>query len=114
MESTKEKVTGLWKKYWDVNAGLSHPSKGLKRIAKLFYYIYLVLGIVGAAACLISFFRALFDWGEFQIMPLLMVVITPLLCKFLGWLSTLSLAAVAVVVESHEKHLEEYNKADAK
>ena len=58
MENTKGKVQGIWKKYWDVNAGLSHPSKSIKRIAKVFYYFYLVAGIVGAAACLISFCSA--------------------------------------------------------
>ena len=112
MENTKGKIQGIWKKYWDVKAGLSHPSKSIKRIAKVFYYFYLVMGIVGAVACLISFFQALFGWGEFSFAALLMTVLTPLICKFLGWLSTLGLASVAVVVESHEKHLEEYNKAE--
>lgn len=110
MENTKGKIQGIWKKYWDVNAGLSHPSKSIKRIAKVFYYFYLVAGIVGAVACLFSFFQALFSWGDFNIGALLMTILTPLICKFLGWLSTLGMAAVAVVVESHEKHLEEYNK----
>ena len=52
MENVKGKAQGIWKKYWDVNAGLSHPSKSIKRIAKVFYYFYLVAGIVGAAAAL--------------------------------------------------------------
>lgn len=102
----KDKAKNLWKKYWDVESGLSHPAKSIKRIAKIFYYFYLVLGLVGAVGCLISFF----DNPSFA--PILMVFLTPLICKFLGWISTLGLSAVAVVVESHEKHLEEYNKAE--
>lgn len=98
----------ILKKYFETEAGQVRPSKSIRTLARISYWVYLVLGAVAAAGCLFAFIGSLFHTYtmDMAILYLLLSVISPLFCKLLGWMSSLSLRAIAVVVESHEKNLD--------
>lgn len=100
-------------KYFETEAGLTRPSVSLKKIARGIYWLYLILGVIAMVGCLIGFFNLL-DWdGEMAFLFLILGAISPLVFKLMGWLSSLSLRAIAVVVESHEKNLGQPGTAPA-
>ena len=94
-------------KYFETEAGQVRPSKSIRTLARISYWCYLILGAVAAVVCLIGFIGNLFHkyTMDMAFVYLLLSVIIPLFCKLLGWMSSLSLRAIAVVVESHEKNL---------
>ncbi|MBR3764240.1 MAG: hypothetical protein IKK57_06775 [Clostridia bacterium] len=103
----------MLKKYFETEAGQVRPSKSIRTLARISYWVWLILGAVAAVGCLVT---GLVNMGyadeSFIVVMILCAVLSPLVCKLMGWLSSLSLRAVAVVVESHEKNLDLQPEAD--
>lgn len=95
----------ILKMYFETEAGQTHPSKSIKRLAQIIYWIYLIGGLVALVGCLLAAFSIMDYNHEAGYLYLFIAVLCPFVCKLIGWLTSLSLRAIAVVVESHEKNL---------
>lgn len=89
----------LLKKYFETDAGLTHPSQSIKKISKAIYWIYLILGVLGLLYSIVGLFQ------EDEIWILFVGILFLLGGKLLGWLSSLGLRCFSIILESHEKHL---------
>lgn len=96
----------ILKKYFETEAGLTRPSKSIRTLARISYWFYLILGVIAMFGCLIGFLNMLDIGMEVSIMFLLLAAICPFVFKLMGWMSSLTLRAIAVVLESHEKNLD--------
>lgn len=95
----------ILKKYFETEAGQTRPSKSIKTMARVFYWFYLIVGVVAFVGCLLAAFSIMDYNHEAGYLYLVIAVLCPFVCKLIGWLTSLSLRAVAVVVESHEENL---------
>lgn len=96
----------ILKKYFETEAGQTRPSKSIKTIARIFYWFYLIMGVVALVGCLLATLNTMDYNHEAGYLYLVIAVLCPFVCKLIGWLTSLSLRAIAVVVESHEKNLD--------
>lgn len=92
-------------KYFETEAGQTRPSKSIKTMARVFYWFYLIVGVVAFVGCLLAAFNIMDYNHEAGYLYLVIAVLCPFVCKLIGWLTSLSLRAIAVVVESHEENL---------
>lgn len=86
------------RKYFETEAGQTRPSKSIKTIARITYWVWLIMGVVAVVGSLLAFKNAGEGW-------LVLAVLSLPLCKLMGWLSSLGLRAIAVVLESHELNI---------
>ena len=91
-------MMNIIKMYFETEAGQTHPSKSIKTIARIIYWVWLIMGLVALVGSLF----AIPNMGEGWLAA---AVLSLPLCKLMGWLSSLGLRAIAVVVESHEWNL---------
>lgn len=97
---------GIFEAYFETEAGLSTPSKSIKKLANFAYWCHLVLGVIAGVGCFImALARFIEGFFAFGVLLLLGVVIVPLFFKLLGWLAAFPLRTIAVIVESHENAL---------
>ncbi|MBR3765280.1 MAG: hypothetical protein IKK57_12125 [Clostridia bacterium] len=92
-------------------------SQSIELVAKVVYWFHLILGFLGALAAWVGavvyiidgYATDYFPWNLLNLLALFLGgFVSMLLSKFFGWLSTIFLRAIAVVVASHEKHLQEH------
>lgn len=95
----------ILKKYFETEAGQTCPSKSIKTIARIFYWFYLIVGVIALVGCLLAAFSIMDYNHEAGYLYLGIAVLSPVICKLIGWVTSLSLRAIAVVVESHEENL---------
>ncbi len=88
----------ILKKYFETEAGQTRPSKSIKTIARITYWVWLIMGVVAVVGSLLASKNAGEGW-------LVLAVLSLPLCKLMGWMSSLGLRAIAVVLESHELNL---------
>lgn len=108
------------KRYFKVESDKRTISQSIELIAKVVYWFHLVMGFLGAlgiwggALVYIVDGFAYHDFPDNLIMLAMLIAggfASMLLSKFIGWMSTIFLRAIAVVVASHEKHLQADNTA---
>lgn len=96
----------ILKKYFETEAGQTRPSKSIRTIARISYWCYLIMGMAALVGCLLAAFSIMDYNHEAGYLYLIIAVLCPFVCKLVGWLTSLSLRAIAVVVESHEGNLD--------
>ncbi|MBQ2953464.1 MAG: hypothetical protein IJE07_07885 [Clostridia bacterium] len=103
---------GILNKYFETEAGQVRPSRSIRTLARITYWVWLISGVVALVGCAIASFSIMDYNHEAGCLYLVIAALCPVVCKLMGWLSSLGLRAIAVVVESHEKNLDLQPEAD--